>query len=132
MDIFILVHLVLDQKRFTDSYFPGLYEMLLKKGHQSIILARFYGTRNPRSLKAFAILKHPIPVITEYELFKASDWFSLVKFAVIFPIKTLGLVQKLEHELKTGEQLKQIPNSLPSGLLVFGPNSVFGAKLFGG
>ena len=109
VDIFILVHRVLDQKRFTDSYFPGLYEMLLKKGHQSIILARFYGTRNPRSLKkAFAILKkHPIPVITEYELFKASDWFSLLKFAVIFPIKTLGLVQKLEHELKTDEQLKQ-------------------------
>ena len=32
MDIFILFHRVLDQKKFTDSYFRGLYDVLLKKG----------------------------------------------------------------------------------------------------
>ena len=111
VDIFILVHRVLDQKKFVDSYFPGLYEELTKKGHHNIILARFYGTRNPRSLKkAFQILKkHPIPVITEYELFKASDWFALLKFAFVFPIKTICLVHKLEGELE-----QEIKNLNPS------------------
>ena len=98
VDIFILVHRVLDQKKFTDSYFPGLYDELIKKGHHNMILARFYGTRNPRSLKkAFTILKkHPIPIITEYELFSLGDWLSLLKFVLLFPIKTLALAKKLK------------------------------------
>ena len=120
VDIFILVHRVLDQKKFTDSYFPGLYDVLLKKGHHSIILARFYGTRNPRSLKkAFQILKkHPLPVITEYELFNLADWFGLLKFAIIFPIKTLALVRKLEQEIETNGAS---PNAAPQNTAQHAP-----------
>ena len=102
VDIFVLAQCVLDQKKFTDPYFPGLYEALAQKGQSVFILARFYGTRSPRSLKkVFDILKkHNLPVITEYELLTFSDWLELLKFAFAFPLQTLELERNLEKEAR--------------------------------
>ncbi len=106
VDVFILINKVLDEKKFKDPYLPGLTDVLQKKGYNVAILARFYGTRNPRSLRrAFTILKkNNIPIITEYELFTAADWLDLIKFGFVFPIRTLSLVGKLERE----EQLSRL------------------------
>ena len=100
VDIFILARKVLDEKRFKDNYLPGLPEALAKKGHSTVILARFYGTRNPRCLKKlFSILKgHNIPVITEYELFRFCDWLALLKFGFLFPLQTLRLAMRLGQD----------------------------------
>ncbi|MBQ4132954.1 MAG: hypothetical protein IJD04_04375 [Desulfovibrionaceae bacterium] len=103
VDIFILVNKVLDEKKFKDPYLPGLIETLQNRGCNVFILARFYGTRNPRRLKqAFSILKkHDIPIITEYELFTLADWLELLKFGIQFPFRALELARNLEQEEKS-------------------------------
>lgn len=102
LDIFVLVPKVLDEKKFNNHYLPGLPEALIKKGHKAVILARFYGIRNPLSLKrVFSILrKNNIPILTEYELFEFADWLALLKFAFIFPLHTLKLARRLKQDGK--------------------------------
>lgn len=106
VDIFILVHKVLDEKRLNDNYLPGLTEAMLKKGQNTAILARFYGTRNPHCLRrVFSILKkNNIPVITEYELFSFCDWLALLKFGFVFPVRTLKLARQIQQD----ERLHQL------------------------
>ena len=100
VDIFTLVHRINMEGKFQDYYLPGLYETLEERGHDYVILARMYGSRDPRVLrKTFKILRdHPKPVLTETELMQFPDWLWLFWFALSFPFATLRLTSLLTEQ----------------------------------
>ena len=100
VDIFLLVHRINMEGKFRDHYLPGLYEALEERGHNCIILARMYGSRNPKVLrKTYDILRaHPQPVLTELELMQFMDWLRLLWFIISFPIVVLRLSRLLTEQ----------------------------------
>lgn len=99
-DVFMLVRRVDSEGRYKDTYLPGLPETLEAQGYIPIVLARLYGSRDPRLLgRVFSILKdHSVPVLTEVELFTPADWLSLVWHLVSFPVVVLRLAAGLSRE----------------------------------
>ena len=100
VDIFTLVHRINMEGKFQDYYLPGLYETLEERSRNYVILARMYGSRDPRVLrKTFEILReHPKPVLTETELMQFPDWLRLFWFALSFPFATLRLASLLTEQ----------------------------------
>ena len=100
VDIFTLVHRINMEGKFRDYYLPGLYEALEERGHNCVILARMYGSRDPRVLRqTFEILReHPQPVLTEHELMSFTDWLRLLWFALSFPFAVLRITALLADE----------------------------------
>ncbi len=100
VDIFTLVGRINMEGKFRDYYLPGLYEVLEERGHNCAILARLYGSRNPRVLrKTFEIMReHPQPVLTETELMQFTDWLRLLWFALSFPFAVLRITSLLSEQ----------------------------------
>ena len=105
VDIFTLVHRINMEGKFRDYYLPGLYEVLEERGHNCVILARMYGSRDPRVLRqTFEILReHPQPVLTENELMTFADWLRLLWFAISFPLAVLRITALLANDGAEGQ-----------------------------
>ena len=105
VDIFTLVHRINMEGKFRDYYLPGLYEVLEERGHNCVILARMYGSRDPRVLRqTFEILReHPQPVLTEHELMSFTDWLRLLWFALSFPFAVLRITTLLTDDGAEGQ-----------------------------
>ena len=100
VDVFVLVRRVDSEGRYRDTYLPGLPEALGDHGHAPVVLARLYGSRDPRLLgRVFSILKnHAEPVLTEVELLTPGDWLRLAWHLVSFPFATIRLALSLSRE----------------------------------
>ena len=100
IDVFMLVRRVDSEGRYKDTYLPGLPETLEARGHAPVVLARLYGSRDPRLLgRVFSIWKdHPTPVLTEVELFTPGDWLRLARHLVSFPFAVLRLTAGLSRD----------------------------------
>ena len=97
IDTFGLVDNVNKNGEFNENYLTGIYELFEKYNVNYAILLRPYQVaKNPFKLRHFfkIINQDKRDFIFEYELLKLSDFFTLLSLMLLYPFKTLRLLQK--------------------------------------
>ena len=97
IDIFFLVDNIIKDNKLNENYFKGLYPVLDKLHKNHIFLPRLYGIgKNPfKILKLFKILnKDDRNFLFEFELLSFKDFILISKMIIVYPFKTLRLLQK--------------------------------------
>lgn len=116
IDTFFLVDKIVDNKKFTDNYFNGLYEVLDKYNKDYIFLPRLFGVgKNPfRLVNFFKIINSDKRnFLFEFELLSVKDLLSIFYIVMLYPFKTLRLIKEEEIEediLFNNELVKDIGN----------------------
>jgi hypothetical protein len=101
IDTFGLVDNVNKNGKFNENYLTGIYELFEKYNTNYAILLRPYQVaKNPFKLRNFfkIINQDKRDFIFEYELLKLSDFFTLFSLILLYPFKTLRLLQKESNE----------------------------------
>ena len=102
VDTFALVDNTIKDNKFNEKYFTGIYEIFEKYNAQYVILLRLYNVgKNPfKLIKFFKIINDdPKEFIFEYELLTFFDFLILFKLILLYPFKTLRLLQKEEKAI---------------------------------
>jgi len=102
IDIFGLVDKVNKEEKFTENYFTGIYEIFKDYNTEYVILLRPYLVgKNPFKLKQFfrIINNDKRDFIFEYELLKLFDFLRLFGLVIMYPFKTLMLLQKNDSKI---------------------------------
>jgi len=97
IDIFFLVDNIIKDNRFNENYFKTLYPVLDKKNKKYIFIPRLYGAnKNPiKLIKLFKIFnKDNRNFLFEFELLSITDLFKIFIMFLLYPFKTLRLLQK--------------------------------------
>ena len=97
IDIFFLADNIIKDDKFNEKYFTGLYEVLNKYKKDYIFFPRLYGIgKNPfKLIKLFKILsKDKRNFLFEFEVISSLDFLKLFFIILIYPFKTLRLLQK--------------------------------------
>ena len=97
VDTFLVLPKVLERRRYTELYMPGLAEEAEQCGSAALLFFRLYGTRDPRLLyRAFCILRDAgVPALTELHLFTWRDWLSLLAHCLAYPLAHWGVIRSL-------------------------------------
>ena len=93
---------------FTDSYFPGLTNLLSKMHLQYAYLPEFVGMKKDFTLfKILKILKREkIPIITEYQLLTSLDLFRILHFIIFYPLRVYRFLKRLNEDVYEQNLLK--------------------------
>jgi len=97
IDVFGLVDNVNKNGEFNENYLTGIYELFEKYNtNYAILLRPCQFAKNPFKLRHFfkIISQDKRDFIFEYELLKLSDFFTLLSLMLLYPFKTLRLLQK--------------------------------------
>ena len=111
IDIFLLVDNIKKDKEFKENYFMGLYKVLEKYNEKYIFLPRVYGVnKNPFKLIHFfkIINQDKRDFLFEFELLSFINFVEIFKMILLYPFKTLRLIQK--DEQFDNELIKDIAN----------------------
>jgi hypothetical protein len=102
IDTFFLVKQIAEENHYRDPYFPGLVDVLDKLGTKYVYVPKFALDENWLSFfKMLRVLKREkIPVLTEYQLLGASDFFRLLRFVVFYPFHVVSLIRSLEDNFE--------------------------------
>ena len=99
IDIFLLVDNIKKDGEFKENYLLTLYEVLEKYNKKYVFLPRLYGVnKNPFKLIAFfeIINQDKRDFLFEFELLSLKNFIDIFMMIVIYPFKTLRLIQKDE------------------------------------
>ncbi|MEN4044805.1 hypothetical protein [Sulfurimonas sp. NWX367] len=102
IDTFGLIDKTNENGQFSENYLTGIYEIFEKYHTQYAVLLRPYGVgQNPLKLKHFfkIINQDKKDFVFEYEFLKLSDFVKLFGLLVVYPFKTLRLLQKEENDI---------------------------------
>lgn len=104
IDIYCVAKNIIKDNVFDDSFFPNLANIILSKGKSFVYFPRFYGNmRLGCFFKMMRVIKKSeVPVLTEYQLLKATDYFQLIIFIALYPIKVVQLIRQLGDEYEDG------------------------------
>jgi hypothetical protein len=98
IDTFMMIDRIIPRRRFEDSFFGSLYEILEKRNKQSVILCILFGGRpwNLKSrLQTYNILaSDKRNFITEFDLMTLSQWVAVIRFIVVYPLVSLRIIQR--------------------------------------
>jgi hypothetical protein len=97
IDIFVLSENVVQTKSFHENYFKGLYEVFDNHNIEYTFMPRIYSTnKNPLHLIDFfkILSKDKRNFLFEFELLSFSDFLKIFWMIVMYPFKTLRLLQK--------------------------------------
>lgn len=117
IDIFGLVDKTNKENIFNENYLTGLYEIFEQFNIQYAILLRLYGVnKNPFKLvNFFSIINNDRrDFIFEYEFLKLRDFALLFSLILLYPFKTLRLLQKeksIEDEIFNGSLINDMKYS---------------------
>lgn len=95
-DIFVLVDKTIQENRFKDNYLLGVYDLFDKYDKPYTIIPRLYSIgKNPFKLIPFLkiINKEKEKFLFEFELLSLRDFGQLFTLTVLYPFKTLRLLQ---------------------------------------
>ena len=101
IDVFGLVDNVNKNGEFNENYLTGIYKLFEKcNANYAILLRPYKVAKNPFKLRHFfkIINQDKRDFIFEYELLKLSDFFTLFSLILLYPFKTLRLLQKESNE----------------------------------
>ena len=109
IDSFYIIKDILEKKVFQDNYFPGLPALLRKKNKIYAFLPVFDGMKNRFTIyKIFKILnKQKIPVLSEYQLLSFKDFLYILYFILIYPIRLMMLIRKINNDSYDNQLLKE-------------------------
>jgi len=96
IDIFFLVENIIKENEFSENYFVGLYDVLDKCNKNYLFLPRLYGiNKNPFKLIEFfkIINQDKRNFLFEFELLSVKDFLSIFFLILLYPFKTLRLLQ---------------------------------------
>ncbi len=98
LDTFLVMPKVIERKRFTELYLPGLADEAAERGWSPVYLFRLYGSRDPRKLfQAFKVMaRENIAGLTELHLFTFTDWLRLIRHWLLYPVAHWSLVHSLK------------------------------------
>ena len=114
IDLFLLVDNIIKDDMFNENYFKTIYPILDKKYKNYIFIPRLYRIgKNPFKLvKLFKILNQDNrKFLFEFELLSFRDFISIFMMILIYPFKTLRLLQEentLEDKLFNIELINDI------------------------
>ena len=100
IDMPFLISNIQKDRKFNDSYFPGLASFLSKSNRLYAYLPIFVGMKRRCVMsKILRILKQQkIPVMVEYQLLNVWDLFFLLNFIVIYPFRVFAFIKKLNSD----------------------------------
>ncbi len=102
IDTFGLVDKVNKEEKVTENYLTGIYEIFEEyKTEYAILLRPYLVGKNPFKLRQFftIINNDKRDFIFEYELLKVFDFVRLFGLVVMYPFKTLRLLQKEDEKI---------------------------------
>jgi len=108
IDSFILVESTLSNTSYADKYFPGLVDILSKQGKNTYLFPCFDGKISllRKGTQLFRIIRNStVKIITEYDLLKIPDFFSLVRFILFYPFAVIRLSQQVDRSSYLGRLL---------------------------
>ena len=97
IDVFFLVDKIIKDKKFTENYFSGLYDVLKSNNKQYVFLPRLHmNNKNPLNiLKLMQILnKDKNNFVFEFDLLSFIDFLRIIKFIILYPFNVISLLQK--------------------------------------
>jgi len=101
IDTFGLIDKTNQNGKFSEKYLTGIYEIFENYNAQFTILLRPYGiAKNPFKLKKFfeIINNDKRDFIFEYELLTFINFIELFYYMLVYPFKTLRLIQKVTND----------------------------------
>jgi hypothetical protein len=100
IDIYCTLKDVVEENKFKDSFFPNLAKTISKKGKTVVYFPKFYGNVGLGCFfKCMRILKKSsVPVLTEFQVLRLSDYFCLIVFIALYPVKIIQLIKQLGNE----------------------------------
>ncbi|MDN5097926.1 hypothetical protein O8C85_05225 [Aliarcobacter butzleri] len=101
IDIFALVDKNIKEQKFNENYLIGLYDLLEEyKINYSMLIRPYDISKNPfKLIKFFKIINEDKrSFIFEYEFVSIFDFIKLLYVSIIYPFKTLRLLQKKDNE----------------------------------
>ena len=130
IDVFGLVEKTNEHKNFNENYLIGMYQFFEKYNKNYAILIRPYPSNNPIKLRKFfkTINNDTRDFVFEYEFLGLLDFLGLFSMIIVYPFKTLNLIQNEKNDID-----KIFNNSLIEDLKYFSFNSlaryILGEKL---
>lgn len=108
IDSFFLIKDINKEKGYSDPYFPGLADLLMKMKKFYAYLPVFYGMKRHFVIyKLFKILKrNNIPVLSEYQLLSIKDLLYLLYFIVVYPFRVIKFSFALDSNTHENYLLK--------------------------
>lgn len=108
IDTFFLLNKIKSSNNFSDSYFPGLKDVLDKTSKVYAYLPIFVGSKKFLSLRRVLkiLKKQNIPTICEYQLLSMRDILYLFYFIVFYPFHVLGFANGLSTKNHESTLLK--------------------------
>jgi hypothetical protein len=102
IDTFFLGKQIAEENHFRDPYFPGLVEALDKLGTEYVYVPKFALDENWLVfLKMLRVLKREkTPVLTEYQVLGAKEFFRLFGFIAFYPFHVIRLIRSLEDNFE--------------------------------
>ena len=100
IDINCGIKAIVAENKFNDPFFPNLAKIISKKGEAVVYFPKLYGNVGLGCFfKCMRILKKsPVPVLTEFQILKLSDYFCLIVFIALYPVKIIQLIGRLGNE----------------------------------
>jgi|SaaInlStandDraft_2_1057019.scaffolds.fasta_scaffold05563_4 hypothetical protein len=97
LDTYFVAREILKKGRFSDTYFPGLADALIRRKKNHVYVPRLFGTMNPLEwFRIFRILKeNGDPVLTEFQLLKFADYLAIIQFIFLYPFSVLRFSKNL-------------------------------------
>lgn len=108
IDNFLLVESTLASHSYEEKYFPGLREVLSRRGKDVYIFPCLYGRVAlwNKGIELFRIIRGaPVNIITEYDLLKAADYFGLARFICFYPFAVIRLSRRIDRSSYLGKLL---------------------------
>jgi len=109
IDTFILTDKLESSKRYQDTYFPKLEELLIKKGKNYTYLPFFYNLSKKLNLSQVLtrLNESKIPILCEYQLLSALDRIVRIPFFIIvYPWSVLKFGRAISKDTYEGRLLK--------------------------
>ena len=117
LDVFVFAHNVLPEGKYREQCFPGLTEVLEKKGNAVVIFPKFFGRLTPsRLLKLERILAASgYQFVTEFDLMRWRDVLRYFGLLVLYPFDVIRLALHCAGE-KTSAMTQLLGAELLAGL----------------
>lgn len=100
LDVFVLVDNVLQEGQYRERYFPGLQDILEKRGACVTMLPKFNGILTPsRLFKLNRVLRQSnYRFITEFDLLRWVDVWRYLKLLVLYPFDVIRLALRYRKD----------------------------------
>lgn len=129
---YFILHDIVDHGKYSEKYFNGLLEILIKRNIPYVFVPKLYGIEKPFTLlDTLNILKRTkINVLLEFHLFTIGDYIRILGFILTYPFRTLWFALGLGSKTFEERLIKQgLLDSLEEPVFLAFSRYLFGLRL---